>query len=503
MKRIKYIFLMLAAAAAGGCDMLDLQPVNSMIPKTVEDYQSIIVNAYPTENIYMGLTYMSDDVYVNQATTWSVDSRYSPFFMWADMPCASGSAMEGTIWGAFYKSIFHANTVIDKFKGMTPGAAERDTYETVFGEAYAMRAYSYFYLINMYADVYSEANLDLPGVPMPLTADDVNGYIGNNTRTPLGKVWSQIAEDLETATGYLRGKPAKSEYRFSYDALMAFKARVYLFMGEWDKSIEAASEVIGTKSLFDMNNLQSHITGYGDNRFAFGEGTNSLGFIDTDYRKEVLLFMGGKANGNPFYSWQGATKPSYDIYNLCMRFQPPFTNDDLSTMDIVDYRAYIYCYFIRTDDANYAKAGPTIYNMFRPTGGRSSYYIAIKLSEAYVTRAEAYMRKSSPDKAKAVADLNALLKNRIRSSVWTDLRESDFATNEALLTRILEERRLETALDAGLRWFDLRRLGKPALIHNINNTEYKLTQGDVKYVMQIPESEQIASPNMPTNRENL
>ena len=494
MKRIKYIFGLLAVTLLGACGMLDLQPVNSMIPTTVEDYESVMVAGYPTEAIYVNLIYMSDDVYVNQNTTQTVAAAQVPFFMWGENPVAN-STTEYAIWGAFYKSIFYANSVIDKFREMTPAATERELYETVLGEAHAMRAYSYFYLVNMYADVYSAGNLEKPGVPMPLSAKDVNENISNNTRAPLGKVWEQIAADLEQATLYLKGKTPKSEFRFSFEALQAFKARVYLFTGEWDKSIEAASDVIAGRSLFDMNSLQARINTFTDNRLVFSE---KYGFMDTDYSKEVLLSMGGKANNNPFYYWQSASKPDYSIYDLCMRFQGDFTDEDLPVMDVVDYRAYIYCHFIPTTHVEYATGGPTAYNMYGLSGA-ARYYTALKLSEVYVTRAEAYVRKSSPDKGKAIADLNALLKNRIRSSVFTELRESDFASTDALLSRILEERRLETALDCGLRWFDLRRLGKPEVAHYYDNTRHALAKDDARYLMQIPESEQIASPNMPLN----
>lgn len=33
------------------------------------------------------------------------------------------------------------------------------------------------------------------------------------------------------------------DYRFNYTSLQAFKARVYLFMGEWEKAISAATDV--------------------------------------------------------------------------------------------------------------------------------------------------------------------------------------------------------------------------------------------------------------------
>lgn len=94
---------------------------------------------------------------------------------------------------------------------------------------------------------------------MPLTAEDVQMTSQNNVREPVKVVWEQINQDLDNATTLLSGKMAKSDYRFNYTSLQAFKARVYLFMGEWEKAISAATDVMNTKSLFDMNNLQSYI----------------------------------------------------------------------------------------------------------------------------------------------------------------------------------------------------------------------------------------------------
>ncbi|MDE5610926.1 MAG: RagB/SusD family nutrient uptake outer membrane protein, partial [Odoribacter sp.] len=65
---------------------------------------------------------------------------------------------------------------------------------------------------------------------------------------------------------------------------------------------------------------------------------------------------------------------------------------------------------------------------------------------------------------------------------------------------VLDERRVELAFDGGVRWVDLRRLGKPAQTHVYENgLVYNLKQGDLRYVLQIPESEQVNSPNIELN----
>ena len=148
------------------------------------------------------------------------------------------------------------------------------------------------------------------------------------------------------------------------------------------------------------------------------------------------------------------------------------------------------------ESADYVEQGPTVYRMFA-TQQSDCYYIGLKLSEAYVTRAEAYARTGEKDLA--IADLNRLLVTRIKKEDYVALDNANF-TDETALQRVLEERRVELAFDGGMRWLDLRRLGKPRIQHAYENGQvYTLEQGDLRYVLQIPESEQLNSPNMPLN----
>lgn len=301
-------------------------------------------------------------------------------------------------------------------------------------------------------------------------------------RVAVGKVWEQIEKDLDEATKDLEGKESKSRYRFDYISLQAFKARVYLFMNKYEEAIQAASYVIDAKALFDMNEIQSYLDGLSkiSNAFSF-----DYGFIDTDYRNEVLFFVGGKANQNPYYYGKTRFKPTEELLNLCKR-----------NSKVVDYRRYIFESNADMESADYVELGPTVYRMFA-TQQSDCYYIGLKLSEAYVTRAEAYARTGEKDLA--IADLNRLLVTRIKKGDYVALDNTSF-TDETALQRVLEERRVELAFDGGMRWLDLRRLGKPRIQHAYENGQvYTLEQGDLRYVLQIPESEQQNSPNMPLN----
>ena len=484
MKKILYAGLIgLGALLCTSCDnLLNIKPVNSMIPVSVEDYEAVLMGGYPKTEFFMKTELMTDNVYANLFCTYDAPKAQEPWFIWASTHQQPDEENDG-YWGQLYKSIYYANTVLDEFAIRTPAESERELFETVKGEAYALRAYSYFYLINLYADVYSAQNLSKPGVPMPLTAVDVHKNTHDNVRETIGNVWAQIVKDLEEATKYLAGKTPKNKFRFDNTSLELFKARVYLFMENWDAAIESASKVIGIKSLYDMNGLQARIDEEGKQRL-FGL---TYGLLDAGYEKEVLFFTGGKGNGNIFYYSTQVFKPTEDLLTLC------------SLNDRIDYRRYIYESFSDLSTNEGKEAGPTTYHMYGYQGGKY-YYIGLKLSEAYLIRAESYIRrnKGTNDLENGLKDLNDLMVKRVRN--YVNLTVADFANPQAMLDRVLYERRIEMAFEGGLRWFDLRRLGKPALSHVYQNgIDYELKQGDLKYVLQIPVSEQKNSPNMPLN----
>lgn len=479
MRKIYYIIITFIGFGLQSCNLLDIKPVNSMLPVSVEDYESVLLGGYPRQEFFMRTDLGTDNVYANLNCGREADRNLVPWYIWAD--ATQLADQEDTYWMQLYQSIFYCNTVLDEFESRTPAPEEEELFETVRGEAYALRAYCYFYLVNLYADVYLEENLNKPGVPMPLSAEDVHEFTQDNVREPIGDVYEQINRDLDAATADLQGKQAKSLYRFGYTSLQALKARVYLFMGRYEDAINAASDVISSKSLFDMNNLQSIIDEEGE-QYAF---SGNSGFIDTDYRNEVLFFVGGNAINNIFYYSTNMFKPSEELLALC--------NRDPNT---TDYRKYIFSSFADLTTAEGIQTGPTVYYMFAQQE-KQCYYIGFKLSEAYVIRAECYARLNQL--GNAVADLNDLLVNRIKSDGFVALNEVDF-TQETLLQRVLEERRVELAFDGGLRWFDLRRLGKPAQTHVYENGQvYNLRQGDPRYVLQIPESEQVNSPDIELN----
>jgi hypothetical protein len=111
---------------------------------------------------------------------------------------------------------------------------------------------------------------------------------------------------------------------------------------------------------------------------------------------------------------------------------------------------------------------------------------AIRVSEALLNRAEAITRQENGDLAAALADLNLLRRNRV-----TGYANVNITDRQLLRAEILLERRLELCFEVH-RWFDLRRLGMPAISHRYRDSNaspwatYTLNERDPLYTLPIP-----------------
>lgn len=480
-KIIKYILLAFTIGFSGCRDLLDIKPVHSMMPKSLEDFEAVLVGGYPRADFFVNTEMLTDNVYVNFNAENQPREEYGRWFMFSSSLTAPGTLTD-PYWGQLYKSIYYANSVLDNLESMSINPEQKDLYDKVQGEAYALRAFCYFYLVNFYADVYSPANLNLPGVPMPLTADDINVNVGNNVRTPIGEVWNQIVVDIDKSSGLLYGKKATDRYRFSYNTMQLFRARVDLMMGNYDSAIKYATTVINEYPLADLSGIEGRFENPSGLKAVLGY---EFGWVDTQVNKELMFFTGGRANMNPYYFEVGPMKPVEEILELSKRYG-----------ELSDYRQFIYDP-LEENATMQIKTGKTVYKMYAQQK-LEWYYVGFKASEAYLIRAEAQARLKKDELA--LQDINSILKSRMRKDFIVTLKIAEFANNEAVLNRVLEERRLELAFDAGLRFMDLRRLGKPEVVHVYKDAQiFTMEKNDPRYIMQIPLSESENSPEMPLN----
>jgi starch-binding outer membrane protein, SusD/RagB family len=226
-----------------------------------------------------------------------------------------------------------------------------------------------------------------------------------------------------------------------------------LYMGNWEKSIEAATNVLNRKS--DLMNLNT----WG------GADQNNKPIVGTQNQEVVWVY--GSPHEAVFSTGQQTEAHQYTL-----------SNELLSSYETGDLRASIYIKNKRS--------------MKRPLVAVAKVAQAFRISEALLNRAEAHAQLNKLGQTQhaqlALNDLNTLRKKRFTPDSYHDLVSTDA---DDLLQKCYEEKRREFFGEECHRWFDLRRHGMPSIAHfyresNTLTLKYVLEDHDPAYVLQIP-----------------
>ena len=314
--------------------------------------------------------------------------------------------VELLFWNKAYQYIYTANLTLEKLANSP--ALSSSVKMRLTGEALFIRAFCYFYLVNLFGDV--------PLVTLP-------DYRINEKydRTAASKVYDQIIKDLGDAADKLptvyeneeRVHPTKW-------AAVALLARVHLYLGNWPDA-ESYSGLV----------IQS--------------GLHSL----TASPSEVFLKNGSEAIWqllpvNPaINTWEGnfilpATADAPPTYI--------FDTSIVSKIEPGDLRGANW--FTRRDYLGQVIYYPTKYLVRGINVPLTEYYMVLRLAEQYLIRAEAKVQQNKI--AESLEDINVIRHRGGLSDVVA-------STKDDVLAAIEKERRVELAAEWGHRWFDLKR----------------------------------------------
>lgn len=445
MKIKIYLLSLLAAFALTSCDdFLDITPTGKVIAKTGEEYRALLTNEYKnfTKDRYM-TTLRTDEIVMSSKTSHSTDiDAYLDLWRWKDEnPSPTTSYFS---WRNYYHTIYIANYVIEHKDEITD--ATKAEVNQLVGESYMLRAYSHFLLVNLYAEPYTHCDpATTRGVPMQLQAD-VNTVPGSSS---VQAVYEQVLADLDEAEKYLNiDEWEKGEnYRFNKASAQALRARTYLYMGVWDKALEAAQLVLETYSeLEDLNSSSSILP----NNYKSVESIVALERFSTNLYGAISI-------------------PSPDFISMYR------TGDQRRTK-------------------YYKRATSSSYSLLK--GGNDETACSFRTAEMYLTAAEASARLNNTEDA--VNYLLPLMKKRLNTSAYNKTLELMQAmTQEELVQEILDERARELAFE-GHRWNDLRRTTRPELTRTYinNNVEEIYTLTPEKYTMRFPGEAVAANPEI-------
>ncbi|PTS97074.1 hypothetical protein DBR11_17880 [Pedobacter sp. HMWF019] len=467
MKRNLFILLILPIFfSVSSCKkFLEEQSQTDIIPRSASALNELLMGAgYISNNgggADLSLRLLDDNITHNVfltgpgnmffAYTWQPQSASNPSF-------TAGAAA----WTGLYPSILTCNLVLDYAPKVTGTTAE---IENVTGQAYLLRAFNYFQLINLYAKPYNDklSNPDQdPGVPLMLNSGlSLEGI----ARSTVSQVYKQIQDDLGKGIELMERNGKNNDvYRLNNVSGYLLSSRVYLQMGNWQKVIDAATNVLTRKSdIIDLN--------------TWGTDQNAKPIVDA--KNPESLWVYGSSNDVFFPSGTEG-----DNYRL--------SDDLLSSYEAGDLRSSTYIKDKRS--------------IKRPS---FSYLVkvanAFRVSEALLNRAEAYAQLNklgqTGNAQLALNDLNTLRKKRFSHESYHDLVSADA---DDLLQKCYDEKRRELFAEENHRWFDLRRHGMPAITHVYHPNggqilSYVLQDHDPAYILQIPRSALDRNPKLTLN----
>lgn len=406
-------------------------------------YTKLNQNGTAITALYTGLS--SDELTLFDGIT---DVTYRAFYENNLLASISGP----NFWENNYSNIYVANAAIEGISSST--ALTPNVKNRLLGEAKFLRAFLYFYLVNLYGNI-----------PLNTTTN----YQENTSRgrTSKEKVYEQIIADLKDSeqlldSNYINATLISTSERtrpnkFSAKALLA---RVYLYTGDYTNAEIQATSIITNTAVYDTVALADVFLKNSKETIwslqPVETGTNS----NTAEGKLFILPDIGPSGVNPVYL-------SAEIMNSFEGNDKRRGEWTKSIMANGETYNYSYKYKIGAEDI-----------------GTSEYSVILRLAEQYLIRAESRIMRGNIDGA--MTDLNVI---RTRAG----LSNTNANTKDALIDAIIKERKIELFLEWGHRWLDLKRLNKANdVLGVIKGSNWQTTD----QLYPIPEAEMERNPSM-------
>ncbi len=480
IKNLTYVLPLLLCSCE---DFLTQEAQDLVIPTTVAQYKEILQGDGYFKSLQSNLfwtEFLTDNMTIDGTGSTKPSpmlDTYREIYQWqAEI---ENDQWSDPLYAYLATQALPATVCLEDLDKMTGTETER---EILRGQASFHRALAYFYLANFYGPAYNEAKSSDPCIPMTLTA---TVSPGSYPRKSVGEVWGQIRKDAETAVEALEGKSIPTTFEINYKAALLLAARVALFMEDYDAAIKYGEKLIEQQApLYDLTasiTADDYISPY---------STQYEGIIDSN---EKLFTFGGS-------DILGIWLVDVSTLQVSMTFCVSNENGLLSLYDRTNDLRFAY-YFVDPDPSAMTMmmwpAKTVAYQPGKHTESNIYYSMSMRSAEIYLTLAEAYARKDSPENDRALGYLNTLLRNRILN--YTDLTAADFSSQEALVEKIWEERRKELCFEEAHRWWDMRRCGQKGFTRKWLDGDYVIADKDPAFTLNFPKTERDFDPGLGSN----
>ncbi|MDB5157988.1 MAG: RagB/SusD family nutrient uptake outer membrane protein [Mucilaginibacter sp.] len=323
------------------------------------------------------------------------------------------------LWTTPYAEIYQVNDVL---AGITNNSHLSASFiKQVTGEMEVVRAFVYFYQANLFG-----------GLPLVTTTDyKISATLPRSSRAD---VYKQVLTDLNNATTKLTADYASYPATYTGGPLVssgharpnlytavALKAKVNLYLGNWQAAYTEADSVI----------QHGGFTLESDPNKIFLDGS-----AEAIWQVPILDSYSGSGDARNFVPYGGT--PAYPVTDsLLNSFEPgDLRKSDWLAFNVVGGKNVYYPF-------KYKDKAPTT-----PATG----FVLLRFAEMYLIRAEAAIQLNNNLNV-VVADINAI-RQRAGLAPATVTASS---SQTALLAAVRQERRIELCFEFGNRFFDLSR----------------------------------------------
>ncbi len=458
-------------------DYLETNPTNQVsdqvVFKTVEGAQTVLDGVlrdmrfqhsnmhdqFGVKSIDLASDLMGEDMVVEKFHWFGADYRF-------ENHGAKGYRSVYT-WTLLYRMTYNLNGIINHIDDLQ--ADNEDQKKQLKAQALALRAWTYFQLIQLYQHTYA-GHEDAAGVPLYTKATTAG-----NPLSSVSEVYGQLTSDLDTAIQLFEESNQSRRHISNLDLNVAkgIRGRVALVMRDWELAAEMAS---GAREGYKIMTAEEYSSGFDDytqQNWIWGLEVNSeQSTTFASWVSHVDWSVGG-------YAGYGFSRKSVSskLYEL-------MTDGDVRKV-LVDTE-----FIPGTFKPDKFSAGDD--------KGFDADLVLMRPEEMLLIEAEALTRMGQEDEAREL--LGQMREERMPGPVVVD------AAGEQLLEEILLERRIEL-WGEGFGLLDIKRLKKGIDRTNSNHQSavakvMTLEPESPRFNFQIPQQEIDSNPNISEADQN-
>ncbi|MFB9121113.1 RagB/SusD family nutrient uptake outer membrane protein [Bergeyella porcorum] len=393
-------------------------------------------------------------------------------------------------WNSCYKGIAQANKALE----LLASYPKTDRVKALYGEAFLIRAYLHFMLVNIWSAPYgTEKSKNSLGIPY-LEKSEKNALV-DYKRGTVAEVYEKIERDLKLGISLVSDDYYQNpKFHFNKKAAYAFASRFYLIKGEWDLVIEYSNFVLGADAKQVIRNWNEYMQQMSSDR-------TSLYTLYTSSSEPANLLLStteSRIKRNISNEKYGST--THSVTNIFAKKGIDGCSE-AKTLNLDQVYTFAYTGAPVSNGRYLAKFDEL--SLFGNTGIRPrGLYVTnvlFSVDEVLLNRMEAYTMKKNY--SQAVDDLLDYMKGKFdidlpcSREMYLTTSTEHYATytpfygltvKQLAMVKTITELRQKEFFHEGLRWFDIRRFYLPVTRNSKNSLYRPLTKEDPRKLLQIP-----------------